>query len=60
MKRVLLMTLCLFTGSLLFSQFDNSQYFKWGVTGNFHKGSIVLCTMFLLVNTVAALAYLQI
>lgn len=41
MKRVLLMTLCLFTGGLLFSQFDNSQYFKWGVTGNFHKGSIV-------------------
>lgn len=41
MKRVLLMTLCLFTGGLLFSQFDNSQYFKWSVTGNFHKGSIV-------------------
>lgn len=41
MIRGLSIILCLLSGGLMFSQFNNSQYIKWGVTGNFHKGSIV-------------------
>lgn len=42
MIRGLSIILCLLSGGLMFSQFNNSQYIKWGVTGNFHKGCIVV------------------
>ncbi len=41
MKRALMFIVFMTVMSSLKAQFNNSQYIKWGVTGNFHKGSIV-------------------